>query len=151
MNISLSPNESPATPYTIPAVQFDENEYLMDSRKIAARLEKDYQTPTLQLDSPLLPMVEEILPTILEPMRPIWMPLIPSNLLNPSSAEYFSRTREERLGKSLVDFKAEGAGEECWIAALPGMKALEELLGREGGPYLLGKTRELHSAIIMRI
>lgn len=115
----------------------------MDSRKIVTRLENDYPSPSLHLDSPLLPIVEDLLSKVQEPMRCIWMPLIPSNLLNPRSAEYFTRTREEKFGKSLADLKAEAAGEEAWIEALPGLKGLGELLAREGGPFLLGRTREL--------
>jgi hypothetical protein len=38
---------------------------------------------------------------------------------------------------------AEEGGEEAWIQSLPGMKAMGELLEKEGGPFFMGSTREL--------
>jgi len=136
----LPPNAPPATPYTIPTIRIKDSEYITDSRKIAARLEKDYPSPSLHLDSEVLPMVESIIPKILEPMRSIWLPLIPTNLLNAPSAEYFTRTRQEKFGKLMDGLKTEEAGEEAWMEAMPGYKALGELLGKEEGPFFLGTT-----------
>jgi hypothetical protein len=65
------------------------NDYIMDSRKIADRLEKDYPNPPLFLDSPLTQQVSNMYGKFAEPMRPAWMPLVAQNLLNPSSKEYF--------------------------------------------------------------
>jgi len=67
------------------------------------------------------------------------MHLVPKRLLNEPSREYFERTRKERLGKSLDVFAKEEGGEEAWVEAMPGIKGLGEVLGREEGPYVLGK------------
>jgi len=61
--------------------------------------------------------------------------------LNPSSKEYFERTRHERLGKPLAQIAQESGGEEAWMAAIPELKELGALLKAEGGPFVMGKTR----------
>jgi len=134
----LPPNPSPAIPYTIPSIRSGST-YIMDSRAIAAHLEASYPSPPLHLDSPVLPEVQSLLSKLLEPLRGVWMPRVPKNMLNPVSKEYFERTRAERLGKTLEVFEKEEGGDEAWVEALPGAKALGEVLGREEGPYVLGK------------
>lgn len=69
------------------------------------------------------------------------MPLVPVNLLSEYSSEYFHRTREESVGKSLKQYMAEEGGEEAWIEALPAAVKLGQLLKANGGPFLNGKTR----------
>jgi glutathione S-transferase len=86
-------------PYSIPAVQFLSGEYVMDSRAIAQQLESEYPSPKMYLESPILSEIEQIMPEVLEPLRSVWMPDVPVNLLNPISADYFNVTREKRFGK----------------------------------------------------
>jgi hypothetical protein len=128
-------------------VKLANGEYIMDSKPIATRIEELYPSPSLHLDSPALKQVEEkCIPNIVGPLRGVWMHLVPATLLNDPSSEYFTRTREESLGKSLQEFAQHSGGEGAWIEALPGIKALGELLKKEGGPYVLGKTRKfVHS------
>lgn len=121
----------------------------MESQAIAERLEKDYPTPSLHLDCPFLPKVQALLPEILKPLGGLWQPAVPNNLLNPSSKEYFERTRAERLGKSLTQFAQESGGEEAWVAALPKLKELGGLLKGKGGPFVLGKTRMFSSSYLV--
>jgi glutathione S-transferase len=113
----------------------------MDSKAIATRLEKDYPSPSLHLDSPVLSQVEQLLFTVLGPLRAVWMPRVP-NILPERSAEYFERTRAEALGKPLQEYAKSDGGEEPWIEALPGLKQLGELIKKEDGPYVMGKTGE---------
>jgi hypothetical protein len=114
----------------------------MESKAIATRLEKDYPTPPLHLDSIILKQVEELVSRIHEPTRGIWMPQVPTKLLNERSKEYFERTRTEAVGKSLQEYAKTNGGEEAWLEALPGVKELGELLKKEGGPFFMGKTRK---------
>jgi hypothetical protein len=111
----------------------------MESKAIATRLEQDHPSPPLHLDSPILKQVEQLLPGVLEPLRAEWMPRVP-NILSERSTEYFERTRAESLGKSLQEYARADGGEKAWIKALPGLKALGDLIKQEGGPYLTGKT-----------
>ena len=98
-------------PYTIPVVQFPDGSYLMDSKSIASRLEREHPSPSLHLDSPLLPKVEELVSRCVNPARGMWMPLVPEKLLPERSSEYFHRTREGRLGMPLAEFGAKMGGE----------------------------------------
>ncbi|KAH9213322.1 putative glutathione S-transferase [Leptodontidium sp. 2 PMI_412] len=133
-------NPAPGTEYTIPAVQFSDGKYIMDSKPIAERLEKDYPSPSLYLDSPILEEVYPAIGKIAMPLRAVWLPRVPVNLLNERSSEYFHRTREQGIGKPLTQFMKEEGGEEAWVEALPAIKALGELVKKNGGPYVMGKT-----------
>jgi len=86
-------------PYSIPTVQFPSGEYIMDSKAIAERLEKDYPSSPMHLDSHILRDVERLVSKQQETLRGVWMPDVPANLLNPVSAEYFDTTRSKRFGK----------------------------------------------------
>lgn len=114
----------------------------MDSMKIAERLEKDYPTPSLHLDSPLVEEVNKVLNNIMMPLRGIAIPGVYTNVVSEPSKEYFGRTRGERVGKPLHQFAKENGGEEAWMEALPGIKALGVLLKENGGPFVTGDTRE---------
>ncbi|KAH8679078.1 hypothetical protein BGZ60DRAFT_428882 [Tricladium varicosporioides] len=144
----LSPHVPPNPPnsfadYTIPTMQFPPNNYIMDSRAIATHLESLHpppQFPSLHLDSPYLSKVEAILPKVTDALRGVWTHLAPYVLLNEPSREYFVRTREARIGKSLDEFRKEKGGEEAWIEASVGLKELGTLLGEEEGPFFMGGT-----------
>lgn len=123
-------------------MKFGDDDYLMDSKNIANRLERDHPSPSMHLDSPLLKNVEDLMPNIVMPMRGIWMPLVPRNLLNECSREYFERTRCERLGMSLSEFMEKEGGEDAWVKSTPGLKELGDLIEKEGGPFVMGKTGE---------
>jgi hypothetical protein len=114
----------------------------MDSLSIIKRLEHDHPSPSLHLDSPLLAEVLQLVPKVVEATRANWSLFVPQNILSSQSAEYFERTRAERLGKSLAEFHAQEGGEEAWMQALPPLKALGELLGREEGPFFMGNKGE---------
>lgn len=114
----------------------------MDSKLIAARLEQDYPAPSLSLDSPILQEVYKLIRDIANPTYAVWMPKVPENLLNEPSKEYFYRTREEGVGKPLAVYAKEEGGEEAWIEVLPSIRALGELVKKNGGPFIMGKTRQ---------
>ena len=140
-SFGLDPNPE-GTPYTIPAIRFSDNTYMMDSRKIAAELEKRHPSPSLHLDSELLPRVEDLLAKSLMHMRPVLIPKTPDALLNPPSKEYFERTREQMFGKSLEHMEKEQGGEEAWKAAEPALKEIGDVLRARGGPFMMGKEGE---------
>lgn len=114
----------------------------MDSKKIAQRLEKDHPSPSMHLDSPILAEVEKLLTKVQEPLRPVYMPSVPANLLNEPSSEYFHRTRAEKYGKPLAQLYKEDGGEEAWIVTLPQIKDLGQVVQAKGGPFVMGETRE---------
>lgn len=112
----------------------------MDSRKIAAELERLHPQPPLHLDSPLLPKVQELIAQGIAPLRGVVYPKIPRKLLNPPSKEYFERTRAVRFGMPLPQLEKELGGDGAWEGAEPAMKELGAILRAEGGPFVLGKT-----------
>lgn len=115
----------------------------MDSLQIAERLEKEHPSPSLRLEDPILSEVEKNLEKCKTPLRAVWLPQVPDNLLNPPSKDFFYETREASLGKSLSQFHREQGGEEAWIEALPGIKGLGLILRRNEGPFVLGEEGEL--------
>jgi hypothetical protein len=117
-----------------------DSDWVMNSKAIAARLEAESPTPSLHLDSPILMEVEALLPKIRAPQRAFILPAIADNLLNPVSKEYWIRTREEKLGKIMDDFRNERDEEEAWAESMPFVQALGELLSKEDGPFFMGKT-----------
>ncbi len=112
----------------------------MDSRKIAAELEKQYPEPSLHLDSPILPKIEACVLNIVTPLRPVLMPRVPRNLLNAASVEYFERTREARFGMPLQQLEKEQGGDQAWEKATSPIKEVGDMLRAKGGPFVLGKT-----------
>lgn len=115
----------------------------MESGDIAVELEKQFpNTPSLDLDAPILQEVQTKFANILGPLSAVLLPKVPA-ILKPRSAEYFQRTRAERFGMPLADFeRSEKGGENAWKAAEPHIKDLVGLLKKNAdGPFFLGKTR----------
>ena len=122
----------------------------MDSRKIAAELEKQYPEPSLHLDSPVLPKIEACVSNIVAALRPVLMAPIPRNLLNAASIEYFERTREVRFGMPLQQFEKEQGGDKAWEKAASTFKEVGDILRANGGPFVLGKTGRVAFFLNMR-
>lgn len=138
-SFGIPPSEPPSTAYTSPTIRISDK-YVMDSRKIADVLEKEYPSPSLHLDSPILKKVEELAPQCITALVPVYIPRAPRYVLNPPSAEYFERTRAARFGMPLSQLENEKGGESAWKIAEPKWKELGSLLKAEGGPFFMGKT-----------
>ena len=149
-SFGLSPN-SEGTPYSIPAVQLPDGTYMMDSRKIARELEHRYPSPSLQLDSPILKKVEGLIPRLTTPLIGVFMPKVPTGLLNPPSAEYFERTRAKRFGKTLSEVGRDSDEEKAWAQVEPPLKEMGDILKAEGGPFALGKTASYADFVIVSL
>ena len=149
-SFGVPPNEPPARDYSSPAICIS-GKYIMDSRKIADALEKEYPSPSLHLDSPILKKVEELVPECIGTLLPVILPRVPRVVLSPRSAEYFSRDRAEHFGMDLSQLEKEKGGDSAWKAAEPKWKELGTLLNAEGGPFFMGKTgkhyRRLSSSV----
>ncbi|PNS17396.1 hypothetical protein CAC42_7079 [Sphaceloma murrayae] len=127
--------------YTIPVLKTEKGEYIMDSIKIAEHLESAYPPgnyASLKLNDPVQQRVVDALGKIMGAMAPIVMPLIPRNILNPPSAEYFQRTRKERFGMVLDDMEKEKGGEKAWTSAKEPIANMAAILNETEGPYFLG-------------
>ncbi len=133
------PPNAEGTPYTVPTIRIGDK-YIMDSREIADELEKQHPSPSLHLDSAILPKVQKIIIEGMGSLRGVIMPKIPHTLLNEASVPYWNETRSKRFGMPLPQFEKEQGGDEAWEKVAPAMKELGALLEVEGGPFLLGKT-----------
>lgn len=113
----------------------------MDSRPIATALEKRFPTPSLHLDSPILPKIEAIMPKIMPTISPIYIPRIPRNILNEKSVYYFTKSRSEKFGMSLDEYeKTEQGGDKAWQNAAPYLNEIANLLHENEGPFFMGNT-----------
>lgn len=147
-SFGIPPSEPPCTAYTSPTIRISDK-YVMDSRKIADVLEKEYPSPSLHLDSPLLKKVEELAPQCITALAPVYIPRAPRYVLNPPSAEYFDRTRAARFGMPLSQLENEKGGESAWKIAEPKWKELGTLLKAEVGPFFMGKTVSYADMIVV--
>ncbi|KAL8747481.1 MAG: hypothetical protein Q9190_000648 [Brigantiaea leucoxantha] len=138
---SISPNEE-GTPYTIPTVRLPNGEYVMDSIKIAAKLEQAHPSPSLHLDSPLVPKASELIGRLLEPIVVVVFSKVPEALLNETSSEYFQRREHKRFGVPLEEVERTTDEGKAWEDATPILKECGCLLKAHGGPFFLGTTRK---------
>jgi hypothetical protein len=67
--------------YTAPAITFSDGTHMQDSRKIADKLEKDYPSPSMNLDAPVLKDIEAIMPMLMGALTPVIIPLVPRHIL----------------------------------------------------------------------
>jgi hypothetical protein len=141
MSSGIPPNKKGAE-YTIPTVRLANETYLMDSFPIAGALEMAYPTPSLHLDWEKLPDVIEKTQQLSETTTPWWKAKVPRNLLLPRSAEYFSRTRQQRYNMPLEQLEKELGTEERWVEAKPIAEELGAILKASGGPYYKGSSRK---------
>lgn len=114
----------------------------MDSWKIAAEIEKRHPTPSLHLDSAAIQEAEQPIMNALTALRPVVIPQVPRNVLRPRSEEFFEQTRKERYGMPLSEVEKTQGGEQAWQAADQPLKDTAAVIKKQGGPYVLGKTRE---------
>ena len=146
--LRLEPNAD-GKPYTIPTVRFPDGTYVMDSYKIATELERRYPSPSLRLDTPVLEETQKQVLNLVLPLRGVFPIRILENIVNPRSAEWVERKREEDFGLSWDEIARTYGGEDAWTKAEPASRALGDILKAEGGPFALGKTVSYADFIIV--
>ncbi|USP74187.1 glutathione s-transferase [Curvularia clavata] len=140
--IPPNPEDAPGrfTDYSIPAIKYADGTYQMDSWPIAQSLEKQYPTPSLHLDDPIVIKIRDHVKDMLTPLRDLVIPKIPRVILNKQSAGYFLETREQSFGKPLEQVEKDADVEKCWEDAKAPAKETGDLLRKNGGPFFLGET-----------
>lgn len=144
----IKPTLEPFTPanpstgtWTIPTVKFPDGSYLMDSQKIAERIEAEHPEPSVHLDSPVLEKLFAIMPRLMTALRPVYFVDVPKNLLSEKSVEYWHETRSKMVNMPLDQLDREQGGQQPWDAAKPILAEVEALLKENSdGPFFLGKT-----------
>jgi glutathione S-transferase len=112
----------------------------MDSRKIADYIERQAPLPSLHLDSIYLEKVERLWSQYMGAIKPIFVPLVPRQILNEESVGYWNSTREQAFGMSLDQLEREKGGERAWNEAEPALREVTALLQENEGPFFLGNT-----------
>ena len=128
--------------YTLPAIHDPSTgKYVSDSLAIAQYLETTYPaTPKLFPDN-TLGLQTAFIYAYRHQMTSMWQfAYAPEcSMLNPPSAEYFRRTREEMFGRSLEDLVPQGEkGEAEWAKFRAGLGRVDGWYAKTGGPFLLG-------------
>ncbi|KAF2233519.1 putative glutathione S-transferase [Viridothelium virens] len=139
LGLEPNPQDVNPTPYSIPTVIFhSDNKAIMDSKAIAEEIEKRYPTPTLPIDTPTREKLGENFKVVAGSLVPELVARVPRVLLNPTSREYFERTRAERFGMPLEEYEKKEGGEQAWDKAEKGLEAIAGMLKEKGGPFLDG-------------
>ncbi|TDZ41205.1 Glutathione S-transferase-like protein ustS [Colletotrichum trifolii] len=125
-------------PYTCPTAKFPDGTYIMNSKIIVKRLEKDYPEPPLHLDSELTQKSLDLASGLFDSLHAVLLPLVPRHILGHRSAEYFWRTRKEVFQMSLDELEEKKGGEAAWEAAKQPIADAEALLNKTEGPFFLG-------------
>lgn len=144
-SLGVAPNPT-GTAYTLPALRVGDRVPFMESLDHAHYLDKHYPSlPTL-----LPPETEDTLKRfsqLLERPRAalfkIILSAIPTNVLGPKSAAYFTETRTKRFGCSLEEVSGvEGSKEReaLWAELEEALKPVGDMLGEKEGPFFEGHT-----------
>lgn len=140
IKLRLEPHISAAA-YTSPTIKYTDGRYIMDSDVIARVVEKDHPSPPLHLDSPYLEKLSHILaPQIMPALRGNYIPVVPNQLLNEASLEYWYRTREEKVGMKLDVLEQTEGGEPGFAKAEPLLRQVTGWLTENDGPFFMGNT-----------
>lgn len=112
----------------------------MDSSAIAARLEADYPTPSIHLDSPYHSQFVVHARNTLVPLQGIFIPLVPVRLLSDASVPYFVTARERDVGSSLEQLSRDRGGEQAWESMSKALVEITKMLQKNEGPFFMGTT-----------
>ncbi|KIW95105.1 uncharacterized protein Z519_03689 [Cladophialophora bantiana CBS 173.52] len=86
---SSAPNAA-GIPYTVPTIQMSDGEWVMDSRKIAERLEQLYPEPPLNIAAdPYLVDIEDLVNRIAKTVSPDFIPKDANRVLGDGSLGYW--------------------------------------------------------------
>ncbi|KAJ6534997.1 hypothetical protein B0H19DRAFT_1184670 [Mycena capillaripes] len=130
--------------YTLPVIHdLSTGAVISDSTKIASYLDATYPDKPLLMPAGTVALhraFEDAAHALIAPLYPYGLP--PSQAkLNPASAEYFRRTREERWGKTLENLAPKGEEDAIqWKKLKDGFGKIDEwiLANGPGGRYVMG-------------
>ncbi|KAI9688289.1 MAG: hypothetical protein M1820_010286 [Bogoriella megaspora] len=138
--LNVPPNDDGNAAYTSPAVVFHSDKTaIMESRKIAAEIEKRFPSKPVPIETPGREKVVKALQAFFPKVRTELIPNVPRNVLPERSKEYFERTRSETFGMDIYEWEKIKYGEKPWEACEGDIKELGKLYHEdESGPFLEG-------------
>ncbi|KAF3902471.1 hypothetical protein ABW21_db0202492 [Orbilia brochopaga] len=142
------PSKGGLMPYTLPMLRVTktpadgsepEIKYLTDSVDIAKYINDEHSEPAMDFDNDINAEAIDLLTnTLRDPYCGVVLCDI-VNILPERSAAYVHETRPVWMGMPIADFKKKKIEEGAWENLEAGIGKLRELLGRNGGPFLLGE------------
>lgn len=132
----MLPNQT-GTEYTSPTIRIGED-FIVDSKVIAAELEKRFPEPSLHLDAPELEEIYATFGATLKPLIMVIMPRVVNRVVSPISSKYLAKGTQDAYGKSLDELEKERGGEQAYEGAKESWKPWEAILKRREGPFVLG-------------
>ncbi|KAJ0350455.1 hypothetical protein COL154_013259 [Colletotrichum chrysophilum] len=127
------------TPYTCPTVQFPDGTYVMDSAKIAKRLEEEYPERPLDPKNDLAQAASQFQRKIWGPLQPVLMPEVYRTILGERSKPFFWDTRKKDLGgMTIYEFENDYGGEKAWEKVKLPLQEVSALLNKTEGPFFQG-------------
>lgn len=116
---------------------------MMDSLKIAHKLEEVHPNPSLHLDSKLHEKFSACTAKAIGPLIAVFMPIIGRSIVLESDEEWFEKDRSERFGMSLAEFERTKGGQQAWDKTREGMEMFKALLTenkKDEGPFIMGSV-----------
>lgn len=130
--------------YTLPAIHDPSTgKYISDSLAVAQYLETTYPTTPKLFPDNTLGLQTAFIYAHRHQMANMWQFIYAPecSMLNPRSAEYFRRTREQMFGRSLENLVPQGdQGEAEWAKFRAGLGRVDGWYAKTGGPFLLGNV-----------
>lgn len=155
--LSISPTSKKANGsdyYTLPAIHDPSTGvYISDSILIAEYLEKTYPDTPQVFPHHTLTLQAAFTAAFVNNLSALWNFIVPTAFekLSPRSQEYFRRTREKSLRKTLEDLAPKGeAAVVEWAQFRDGLGKANAWYVKNGGqgPYLLGETQSWGDIIV---
>ena len=149
----VAPNPQPNwSDYSIPTVRLPDGEVVMDSAKIAPRLESLKPTPSLHLDLDYHKEVSAALGAAFAGFFPIFGAQLVGNVVAEEDVDWFNKDRAARFGMTLQELEKQKGGEPAWESVRSGLESLSEVLRkhkRDQGPFLLGSEPSYGDIIVV--
>lgn len=136
--------------YSCPAAQFPDGTFVMDSRKVAERLEALQPEPSLRIDrGEVIDRAQAAVLAVMGSLGAVLLPRVPAEILGERSAEYFYETRKTRFGMPLQEVPESELGRTAWERAGPAWADLAKLLKEDGGgPFVEGSEAGFADLVI---
>ncbi|EMC92230.1 hypothetical protein BAUCODRAFT_38250 [Baudoinia panamericana UAMH 10762] len=140
----VSPNPAGSfSDYSSPTIRLPDGTYVMDSVKIAEKLEADHPKPTFHLENGLHLGAASVTQELLFAIVPAVVDGLLDDWLQEPSKSWFIEDRERRFGMTMQQMRENLGGEKAWQNAEAALKKLQSFLTehkKDEGPFVLGST-----------
>ena len=151
----IPPNDPGAfAPYSSPTVRLTDGSYVMDSIKIAEKLESVYPSPSLHLDTELHVEAGKLSGSVVFAVFADFMAPVVDDWLQEPSKSWFIEDRKRRLGMDVWELERSKGGERAWPGAVEKLRELQAFLRdhkKDEGPFVLGSAVSYADLVIIAL